>query len=45
MPLVREVIEEIAVEDIGMNNLYRKKMTTIKLFEKQSGVRSFVTVI
>jgi len=45
VPIVREVIEEIAVEDIGMRGIYRKKFDTLKLFEKPSGIKSFVSVI
>ena len=39
------MIEEIAVEDIGMHELYKKKVETIKLFEKASAVKSLVNVV
>jgi hypothetical protein len=45
VPLVKEIIQDIAVEDINVNGLYRKKVDTLKLFEKASGVKNFVTVI
>jgi hypothetical protein len=45
VPLVKEVIQDLAVEDINMNGIYRKKVSTLRLFEKATGVKNFVNVI
>ena len=45
VPIVKGVIQSIAVEDIRMGGIYRKKVDTLKLFEKASGIRNIVAVI
>lgn len=42
---MKKVIEDLAVEDVNYKGIYRKKVETLKLFEKPSGVKSFVTVM
>jgi hypothetical protein len=45
VPLIKDIIEELAVEDINMRGLYKKKVNTIRLLEKPQGVKSLVAVI
>lgn len=44
VPLIKNIIEELAVEEIGLKGLYRKKVATLKLLEKPSGVKCLVNV-
>ena len=45
VPHIKDVIEKLAIEDIKLNGLYKKKVDTIKLLEKASGVKYLVTAI
>lgn len=39
------MIEELAVENVRYRGIYKKNFDTLKLLEKPSGVKSFVTVM
>ena len=45
VPLIKNAIEDIAVDQVGLKELYRKKVDTIALMEKAIGVKALVTVI
>lgn len=45
VPLIKTMIEKIAVEHTPEPNLYKKKVSTLKILEIKEGVKSLVDVI
>ncbi len=55
IPLIKNIIEDIAVQRLGIKNvddenpnvptLYKKKVATIKMLEKAEGVKSLSSII
>eukprot|EP00352_Strombidinopsis_acuminata_P002440 CAMPEP_0176396670 /NCGR_PEP_ID=MMETSP0126-20121128/44453_1 /TAXON_ID=141414 ORGANISM="Strombidinopsis acuminatum, Strain SPMC142" /NCGR_SAMPLE_ID=MMETSP0126 /ASSEMBLY_ACC=CAM_ASM_000229 /LENGTH=141 /DNA_ID=CAMNT_0017770405 /DNA_START=1290 /DNA_END=1715 /DNA_ORIENTATION=- len=45
VPLIKTIIEKIAVEHTSEPNLYKKKVQTLKVLEIKEGVKSLVEVI
>ena len=43
VPIIRRIIEDIAVEDANMRGIYKKKFNTIKLFEDSLANKNFAS--